>query len=160
MATSHSKDLGLAGERIGYIAINPDDPGKADFMDAVTFSQRTLGFVNAPALMQRVVAEIQHATVDVDVYRRKRDFLYGALIDIGYDCVKPEGAFFLFPHAPIPDDKAFVKTLQSKLVLTVPGSGFGGAGHIRVSYCVEDRVLEGSVQGFREAFESVTAEAV
>ena len=153
VATSHSKDLGLAGERIGHIAVNPGDPGKADFMDAATFALRTLGFVNAPALMQRVVAEIQDATVDVSEYREKRDFLYGALTDIGYRCVKPDGAFYLFPESPIRDDVEFVKSLQSKLVLTVPGVGFGTPGHFRVSYCVEDRVLEGSIAGFKQAFE-------
>jgi aspartate aminotransferase len=153
VATSHSKDLGLAGERIGHIAVNPSDPGKKDFMDAATFALRTLGFVNAPALMQRVVAEIQDATVDVSEYRRKRDFIYGALTDIGYKCRKPDGAFYLFPKSPLPDDTEFVRLLQSKLVLTVPGVGFGAPGYFRVSYCVEDRVLKGCVKGFREAFE-------
>ncbi len=153
VATSHSKDLGLAGERIGHIAINPADPGKADFMDAARFALRTLGFVNAPALMQRVVAEIQDATVDVSEYRKKRDFMYAALTDIGYSCVRPDGAFYLFPESPIADDLEFVKLLQSKLVLTVPGVGFGTPGYFRVSYCVEDKVLEGSLRGFAEALE-------
>jgi aspartate aminotransferase len=153
VATSHSKDLGLAGERIGHIAINPADPGKRDFMDAATFALRTLGFVNAPALMQRVVAEIQDSSVDVSVYREKRDFIYGALTDIGYECIKPEGAFYLFPKSPVADDVKFVQLLQSKLVLVVPGVGFGTPGYFRASYCVEDRVLEGSLKGFKEAFE-------
>lgn len=153
VATSHSKDLGLAGERIGHIAVNPADPGKGDFMDAATFSLRTLGFVNAPALMQRVVAEIQDSSVDVSVYREKRDFIYGALTDIGYECIKPDGAFYLFPKSPIADDVKFVQLLQSKLVLVVPGVGFGTPGYFRASYCVEDRVLEGSLKGFKEAFE-------
>lgn len=153
VATSHSKDLGLAGERIGHIAINPADPGKKDFMDAATFSLRTLGFVNAPALMQRVVAEIQDASVDVSEYQKKRDFLYGALTDIGYECIKPDGAFYVFPKSPLNDDVTFVQLLQSKLVLVVPGVGFGTPGYFRASYCVEDRVLEGSVKGFKEAFE-------
>lgn len=153
VATSHSKDLGLAGERIGHIAVNPSDPGKTEFMDAATFALRTLGFVNAPALMQRVVAEIQDATVDVSEYRQKRDFLYGALTDMGYSCVKPDGAFYLFPESPMKDDVKFVNLLQSKLVLTVPGVGFGTPGYFRASYCVEDRVLEGSLKGFKEALE-------
>jgi aspartate aminotransferase len=153
VATSHSKDLGLAGERIGHIAVNPSDPGKGDFMDAATFALRTLGFVNAPALMQRVVAEIQDSSVDVSVYREKRDFIYGALTEIGYECIKPDGAFYMFPKSPIADDVKFVQLLQSKLVLVVPGVGFGTPGYFRASYCVEDRVLEGSLTGFREAFE-------
>jgi aspartate aminotransferase len=152
VATSHSKDLGLAGERIGYLVLNPADPGRADLMDAFVFSLRTLGFVNAPALMQRAVANIQRATVDIGIYRDKRDLLYGALTDIGYECVKPEGAFFVFPKSPIPDDTEFVRQLQKELVLVVPGIGFGTPGYFRASYCVEDWVIEGAVEGFRNIF--------
>ena len=156
VATSHSKDLGLAGERIGYVALNPADPGRGDLMDALTFSLRTLGFVNAPALMQRAVASIQRATVDVGVYRDKRDLLYGALTDIGYECVQPDGAFYLFPKSPIPDDTEFVRQLQQELVLVVPGVGFGTPGFFRASYCVDDWVIEGSIAGFRNVFERVS----
>jgi len=157
VATSHSKDLGLAGERIGYIAINPDYPDKAEMLEAMVFSLRTLGFVNAPALMQRVVAGIQDVTVDVSVYRKKRDFIYEALTDIGYDVVKPGGAFFLFPKSPLEDDVEFVRTLQEKMVLVVPGSGFGAPGYFRLSFCVEDRVLEGSLDGFKAALAEAQA---
>ena len=157
VATSHSKDLGLAGERIGYLALNPDDPGRGDLMDALTFSLRTLGFVNAPALMQRAVAGIQRATVDIDIYRKKRDLLYGALTDIGYECVKPDGAFYLFPKSPIPDDTEFVRELQKELVLVVPGVGFGTPGYFRASYCVDDWVIEGSIAGFRKVFEQASS---
>jgi len=152
VATSHSKDLGLAGERIGYIAVNPADPGKVDLLNALNFSLRTLGFVNAPALMQRVVAGIQRATVDIDIYRKKRDLLYGALTKIGYECVKPDGAFYVFPKSPIPDDTEFVAQLQKELVLVVPGVGFGTPGFFRASYCVDDWVIEGAVSGFEQAF--------
>ncbi len=152
VATSHSKDLGLAGERIGYIAVNPSDPGKTDLLDALNFSLRTLGFVNAPALMQRVVAGIQRATVDIDIYRKKRDLLYGALTKIGYDCIEPDGAFYVFPKTPIPDDTQFVAELQKELVLVVPGVGFGTPGFFRASYCVEDWVIEGAITGFEKAF--------
>jgi len=157
VATSHSKDLGLAGERIGYIAVNPDYRGREEFIDGVTFANRTLGFVNAPALMQRIVAKLQHETVDVAVYRRKRDRLYGALTDMGYECVKPQGAFYMFPKSPTDDDREFVRLLQSKLVLTVPGVGFGMPGHFRISFCVEDRVIEGALPSFRSALAEVTA---
>ena len=157
VVTSHSKDLGLAGERIGHLAVNPADTGKGDLMDAATFALRTLGFVNAPALMQRVVAEIQGANVDVSEYRRKRDFIYGALTGMGYECVRPDGAFYVFPKSPLPDDTQFVALLQSKLVLTVPGVGFGTSGYFRASYCVEDRVLEGSLGGFEEAITEARA---
>ena len=155
VATSHSKDLGLAGERIGYIAVNPNDPGKTDLLDALNFSLRTLGFVNAPALMQRIVARIQRTTVDIDIYRKKRDLLYGALTKIGYECVKPDGAFFVFPKSPIPDDVEFVAQLQKELVLVVPGVGFGTPGYFRASYCVDDWVIEGSIDGFRNLFAQV-----
>ena len=151
VATSHSKDLGLAGERIGYIATNPSDPGRGDFMDAASFALRTLGFVNAPAIMQRIVARIQGAQVDVDAYRKKRDFMYSELTRMGYECVEPQGAFYMFPKSPMPDDTEFVRRLQSKLVLTVPGIGFGTPGYFRASYCVDDRTLEGSLPGFEEA---------
>lgn len=157
VATSHSKDLGLAGERIGYIAVNPDYRSRKEFIDGVTFANRTLGFVNAPALMQRIVAKLQHETVDVAAYRRKRDRLYSALTDMGYECVKPQGAFYMFPKSPMDDDQEFVRLLQSKLVLTVPGVGFGMPGHFRISFCVEDRVIEGALPGFRSALAEATA---
>ena len=152
VATSHSKDLGLAGERIGYVAVNPNDPGKTDLLDALNFSHRTLGFVNAPALMQRVVAGLQRATVDVDIYRKKRDLLYGILTKIGYECVQPDGAFFVFPKSPIPNDTEFVAELQKQLVLAVPGVGFGTPGYFRASYCVNDWVIEGAADGFEKVF--------
>ena len=157
VATSHSKDLGLAGERIGYIAINPGDPGKTELADALNFSLRTLGFVNAPALMQRAVASIQRATVDIDIYRKKRDLLYNALTKIGYECVQPDGAFYVFPKSPLPDDTEFVAQLQKELVLVVPGVGFGTPGFFRASYCVDDWVIEGSIDGFRNLFTQVNS---
>ncbi|MCH8816887.1 MAG: pyridoxal phosphate-dependent aminotransferase [Chloroflexi bacterium] len=157
VATSHSKDLGLAGERIGYIAINPAYPDKTEMLDAMVFSLRTLGFVNAPALMQRIAARLQDVTVDVSVYRKKRDFIYEAMTEIGYDVVKPGGAFYLFPKSPLEDDVAFVRMLQERMVLVVPGSGFGGPGYFRLTFCVEDRVLEGSLDGFRSALAEARA---
>ena len=157
VATSHSKDLGLAGERIGYIAVNPNDPGKTDLLDALNFSLRTLGFVNAPALMQRVVAGIQRATVDIDIYRKKRDLLYAALTKIGYECVRPDGAFYVFPKSPIPNDTEFVAQLQQELVLVVPGLGFGTPGYFRASYCVDDWVIEGAIDGFEKVFAQINS---
>ena len=151
VVTSYSKDLGLAGERIGYIAVNPGYGERGDFIDAVTSANRTLGFVNAPALMQRLVARLQDASVDVGVYRRKKEFIYGALTGMGYECVEPQGAFYLFPSSPLEDDREFVALLQSKLVLTVPGVGFGWPGYFRLSFSVEDRVLEGALPGFEAA---------
>ena len=148
---SHAKDLALPGERIGYIAVNPAYEGKSDLADGLTFCNRILGIVNAPALMQHVVKALQGVTVDVSDYQRKRDFIHGALTDLGYDCFRPQGAFYLFPKAPGEDDLAFVDELQRYNVLVVPGRGFGQPGHFRVSYCLEDRVLEGSLEGFAAA---------
>ena len=155
VATSHSKDLALPGERIGYVAVHPEYDGRAELMDALNFCNRTLGFVNAPALMQHIVRSLQSVTVDVSDYQAKRDFLYDGLTAMGYETVRPQGAFYMFPRSPIEDDTAFVEELKKHLVLVVPGRGFGLGGHFRISYCVDDRTLKGSMDGFRAAIESV-----
>jgi aspartate aminotransferase len=151
VATSFSKDLSLPGERIGYIAVGPDCPDKGELVDALVFCNRVLGFVNAPALMQWVIRGILDASVDIGWYQRKRDYVYDQLTSMGYELVKPQGAFFAFPSSPIPDDVAFVRELLQWNVLVTPGTGFGRPGFVRISYCVEDRVLEGAMEGFREA---------
>lgn len=156
VATSHSKDLSLAGERIGYIAINPDYYGQDELMDGLTFCNRTLGFVNAPALMQHLVMHLQKETIDVAHYQSQRDFLYTGLTEIGYSVVRPQGAFYMFPRAPIDDDVLFVDELRKHLVLAVPGRGFGVPGHFRIAYSVDDRTLEGSLGGFRDAWEGIS----
>jgi aspartate aminotransferase len=153
VVNSHAKDLGLPGERIGHIAVHPDYSGKAEMVDGLVFCNRVLGFVNAPALMQHVVRAVQNASVDVGEYQRKRDFIYDRLTGMGYQAVKPQGAFYLFPRSPLEDDEAFVAALQEYNVLVVPGKGFGTPGHFRISYCLEDRVLEGSMDGFARAAE-------
>jgi aspartate aminotransferase len=149
--TSYAKDLALPGERIGYIAVNPVDADKRELVDAMTFCNRTLGFVNAPALMQHLVRNLQGVSINVADYQRKRDYIYDQLIRLGYSVVKPQGAFYLFPRCPIEDDVAFVELLRKWNVLTVPGRGFGTSGYFRISYCVEDRVLEGALDGFAQA---------
>ena len=151
VATSHSKDLGLAGERIGYLAFNPGDHDRRELIEASVFMLRTLGFVNAPAILQRAVAKLQTSTVNIDTYRKKRDFIHAELSSLGYECRLPDGGFYLFPRSPIADDVEFVNRLKEHLVLVVPGSGFGMPGFFRVSYCVEDSVLEGSLAGFAAA---------
>ena len=148
--TSHAKDLALPGERIGYIATHPACADVAALQDGFSFTNRTLGFVNAPALMQHVVIRLQGVTIDVAQYERKRDLFCAALQDIGYELVRPQGAFYIFPRSPIEDDVAFVRALQQKRILTVPGSGFGTPGHFRIAYCVEDRTIENAIAGFRE----------
>jgi aspartate aminotransferase len=151
ICTSHSKDLGLPGERIGHIAVSPNAADAADLVNAMAFAVRTLGFVNAPALMQRIVTQILDCTVDVDFYRRNRDTLYTELRALGFEMQKPDGAFFLFPKTPVPDDVAFVRALQKHHILTVPGSGFGTPGYFRISYSVERDVLERSLPVWAKA---------
>ncbi|SVB97449.1 uncharacterized protein METZ01_LOCUS250303, partial [marine metagenome] len=142
VATSHSKDLALPGERIGYIAIHPDCPDKQEIIDGMVFCNRTLGFVNAPALAQHLVSSLQSVTVDVGLYERKRNFLYSKLTDMGYSVVRPQGAFYMFPKSPIDDDVEFVDKLKEERVLAVPGTGFGLPGYFRLSYCLKDETIE------------------
>ena len=151
IVTSHAKDLALPGERIGFIAINPNYSEKEELAGGFSFCNRTLGFVNAPALMQHIVRNLQGVSVDPDYYQRKRDYMYTSLMEMGYDTVKPEGAFYLYPKAPVEDDVAFTRELLQSNVLVVPGMGFGTPGHFRISYCVEDWVLEGAVEGLAKA---------
>jgi aspartate aminotransferase len=152
--TSHSKDIALPGERIGFVAVHPNCEDAGNLMAGLIFSNRVLGFVNAPALIQRVVKNVQGVTVDVEQYKKKRDFLYGELTRIGYDVVKPQGAFYFFPKAPIDDEVEFVRKLAEKKVLVVPGRGFGSPGYFRISYCLPDSVIEGSIAGFESTFNS------
>ncbi|OGP90371.1 MAG: aspartate aminotransferase [Deltaproteobacteria bacterium RBG_16_48_10] len=148
--TSHSKDLSLPGERIGYIAVSPLCEEVDELIAALVFANRVLGFVNAPALMQRLVAPLQRNSVHIREYEEKRDLFYSALTSFGYQIVKPQGAFYLFPKAMIDDDLAFVKELQSKRILTVPGRGFGKPGYFRIAYAVERKMIEAALPGFKE----------
>jgi len=148
IATSHSKDLSVPGERIGYVALHPDCESHDDMITGFVFSTRTLGFINAPALMQNVVRNLQAVTVPVAEYQRHRDYLYGNLVKMGYEVNEPQGAFYIFPKCPIDDDVAFVHELQQEhRVLTVPGIAFGTPGYFRLVYCVDDRTLESSMPG-------------
>jgi aspartate aminotransferase len=151
VVTSHSKDLNLAGERIGYVALHPEIEHGGDLFRGMVFNQRALGMVCAPALMQRIVARLQGVTVDVSDYARKRDRLYGSLVEMGYEVLRPDGAFYLFPEAPGGDDIAFVKRLTEERVLCVPGTGFGRPGYFRISYAVPDRVVDLALPGFAKA---------
>jgi aspartate aminotransferase len=148
IVTSYSKDLSLPGERLGFIAVNPGLVPLEQLVNGLIFSTRTLGFVNAPATIQRVIKHLQGVTVDVNIYKRKRDLLCDILGGLGYEFIKPEGAFYLFPRTPV-NDVDFVAALQQERILTVPGSGFGCPGFFRISYCVEDRVIEGAAEGFK-----------
>jgi aspartate aminotransferase len=110
---------------------------------------RILGYVNAPALMQRVIASLQGTSVDVEIYRRKRDLFCAALSSMGYSLEVPQGAFYIFPRAPGGDDLAFVRALQEELILVVPGRGFSAPGYFRIAYCVDTAVIERSLPGFQ-----------
>ena len=154
IATSHSKDLSIAGERIGYIALHPDCEQHDEMIKGLVFCNRVLGFINAPALMQNVVRHVQGVTIPIAEYQRQRDFMYGHLVDMGYTVTKPQGAFYMFPKCPIGDDIAFVRELQNEQrVLTVPGIAFGAPGYFRIAYCVQDRVLESSLPGLKKMAE-------
>ncbi len=152
--TSFSKDLSLAGERIGYLAINPRCHQAGQLIKATNFTNRTLGYVNAPALMQRTVKHALTARVDVEKYKKRRDILYQGLSEIGYEVIKPDGTFYMFPCSPIDDDVAFVKGLQDELILTTPGSGFQCPGHFRISYCMPGAKIEQAIPGFKRAYQA------
>jgi aspartate aminotransferase len=156
IATSYSKDLSLPGERIGYLGVNPRMENWKQAVDGLTFCNRILGFVNAPALMQRILVKLQGVSVNVAEYKWKRDNLCRGLAEAGYSFVKPEGAFYLFPKSPIVDDVKFVNILLQENILAVPGTGFGTPGHFRLAYCVEDRVIEGALEGFRRAIQKAS----
>jgi len=148
LATSFSKDLSLAGERIGYLAVHPAAADAADIINAAAFCNRVLGYINAPALMQRVICRCLSASVDVSVYQQRRDRLYTALTGMGYRIIKPEGTFYIFPETPIADDIQFVRELQEERILTTPGAGFDCPGHFRISYTVSDDTIERALPGF------------
>jgi aspartate aminotransferase len=151
VVTSHSKDLNLAGERIGYVALGPEATPGNELFRGMVFTQRALGMVCAPALMQRAVSKLQGITIDVEEYRRKRDLLCTELTRMGYDLIEPRGAFYLFPKAPGGDDVQFVNRLVEERILTVPGVGFGRPGHFRISYAVDDEIVERALPGFERA---------
>lgn len=149
IVTSHSKDLALPGERIGYLAASPRMTHVELFLEGAVFCNRTLGFVNAPALMQRLVSKLQTESVNVDEYKEKRDILYHYLVGMGFQMVKPDGAFYLFPKSPLADDIEFVKLAQKHRILLVPGTGFGAPGYFRIAYCVDKGMIERSLEAWR-----------
>ena len=153
IATSYSKNISIPGERIGYLAVNPEASFKEDLLGGMALANRILGFVNAPALMQRVVATLPGVSVDISAYARKKEILCEGLAGSGYQFVKPAGAFYLFPRTPVKNDVKFVQALQKELILTVPGSGFGGPGHFRIAFCVEDETIINALPGFKRVME-------
>lgn len=148
IVTSYSKNLSIPGERIGFLAVNPKATYKKDLLAGMALANRILGYVNAPALMQRTIQSLQGICVDPAIYEQKKNLLCDGLSECGYEFVKPKGAFYLFPKTPIPDDVVFVKALQEELILTVPGSGFGSPGYFRIAFCVDDETIRLALPGF------------
>jgi aspartate aminotransferase len=163
VVSSYSKSLSLPGERIGYIAVSPSVQDRNDTVDALIYATRILGYVNAPALMQRIVAELTFARVDVEIYARRRAAFTRIFNEAGIPYAKPEGAFYLFCQVPprrktgsggASDDRAFADHLKKHLILGVPGSGFGKSGWMRFAYCVDEKIIVSSAEAFKNAVES------
>jgi aspartate aminotransferase len=147
---SHSKDLGLAGERIGYIAVSPRIEGNRPLIDAMIFANRILGFINAPALMQRVVGGFQKNSINVTDYQKRRDAIYSILREAGFDVILPRGTFYIFPKSPIEDDIELINVMLQHRIMAVPGTGFGRKGYFRLAYCTSMETIERSREAFRE----------
>ena len=153
VVSSFSKDLSLPGERIGYVAVHPECEQAKEVVDGIIYATRVLGFINDPALMQHAICKLQDCCVSIEEYRRKRDLLCDSLIRMGYSLVRPMGAFYIFPRSPLKDDIVFMNELKQLRVLVVPGSAFAAPGYFRISYCLDDRTLQGSLEGFRQMAE-------
>lgn len=149
VAYSHSKDLNVPGERIGYLAVSPRASDAEEIADAAVFCNRVLGFVNAPALMQRAVAGAQDLAPDLAVYRGNRDALVATLAEAGFSVVPPGGAFYLFPRSPSRDEMAFVAGAREENILVVPGRGFGREGHFRIAFCVSPDTVARSLPAWK-----------
>ena len=156
LVTSFSKDLSIPGERLGYIAVSPRAAGRGELEGALVLANRILGFVNAPALMQRVVAPLTDVTLDITPYARRRELFCDILASAGYKFFRPKGAFYLFPQAPGGDDLSFVAALKEENILAVPGRGFGRAGYFRLAFCVPESVIQAAALGFTRAKQKLT----
>ena len=148
---SFSKTLSLAGERIGYFLAHPEMPDQSSLVAAVTLTNRTLGFVNAPVIGQRLAAALVDETVDLEIYDRRRKLMAKVLSDAGVEFEMPKGAFYFFVKSPVPDDSVFVDALLRERILAVPGKGFGFAGYVRLSCSVDESIIERSAGGFKRA---------
>lgn len=150
VAYSYSKSLSLPGERIGYLVI-PDELEESELVfDTASNANRILGCVNAPSLQQKVIAKCVDAKVDLDYYDRNRKALYEGLKDCGFECIMPQGAFYLFVKSPVEDEAEFCKTAKKYNILMVPGSAFAGPGYVRLTYCVSYETIQNSLPGFKK----------
>ena len=150
---SFSKSLSLPGERIGYVAVSSTMAERQDIFDAICGAARGYGYVNAPSLMQRVVENCMGLTSDISAYKRNRDILYKGLSDCGFDCIKPDGAFYLFVKSPEPDAKAFSERAKKYELMLVPGDDFGVKGYVRLAYCVSEKTIVDSMPSFKKLAE-------
>lgn len=147
---SYSKSLSLPGERIGYLVMPSELDDFENIVAAASVANRILGFVNAPSLMQLAVAECLDAQTDVSYYNRNRELLYNSLIEYSFECIKPQGAFYLFVKSPVADEKIFCETAKKYNILIVPGSAFACPGYVRIAYCVSYETIKNSLPKFKE----------
>lgn len=150
---SYSKSLSLPGERIGYIVVNPIMKEVDEIIQGLNIANRILGFVNAPSFFQKVIKESLDLEIDVEIYRQNRDLLYNHLTSIGFECLKPKGAFYLFPKSPIDDDIKFCEDAKKFNILAVPGTTFGCPGYFRLSYCISYDKIKKSLKSFNKLIE-------
>ena len=151
VVSSFSKNLSLAGARVGYALVNPAMPGRDELIGGIILANRILGFVNAPALAQKLLAKALGSQVDASIYAARRDAMRDVLDAAGYTYPLPRGAFYFFPQAPGGDDVAFVNLLLEQRILAVPGRGFGCPGHFRLAFCVGENVIRRAADGFKRA---------
>lgn len=147
---SYSKSLSLPGERIGYLVIPDEADGSEELISAATIANRTLGCVNAPSLIQKVVAKCVDAKTDLAAYDKNRQALYNGLKECGFECIKPQGAFYLFVKSPVEDEKAFCEAGKKYNILMVPGSSFVCPGYVRLAYCVSYETIVNSLPEFKK----------
>lgn len=152
---SYSKSLSLPGERIGYIVVPSEVSDFKELTDAISISTRILGFVNAPALLQKAVAECSNLTSNIKEYEENRDILYNGLSEAGFDCKKPQGAFYLFLKSPIEDEKEFCNIAKKNNILMVPGSSFSCKGYVRLAFCTDKEMIKRSIPKFKKLKEEV-----
>ena len=150
---SYSKSLSLPGERIGYLVIPDEADGSEELITAAAIANRTIGCVNAPSLMQKVIAKCVDAEVDVAAYDKNRLALYNGLKECGFECIKPQGAFYLFVKSPVADEKAFCEAGKKYNILMVPGSSFACPGYVRLAYCVSYDTIINSLPEFKKLAE-------
>lgn len=150
---SYSKSLSLPGERIGYLVIPDEMVESENVINAATIANRVIGCVNAPSLMQRVIARCVDAKVDIEFYDKNRNLLYNSLKEYGFTCIKPEGAFYLFVKSPVADEKEFCQAAKKHNILVVPGSSFACPGYVRIAYCVSHDTIKNSLPGFKKLAE-------